>query len=356
MLAGGLWALAGWAGPRVAERVGPHRARAAPAVVLGAIAVLGVGVALLSADKGIDEIGDQYDAFTELQPVEDGSRFASGGGNRYDYWRVAVDQFEEDPLRGEGAGNYDRDYFLERRTTEDVRQAHSIELQIAGELGVVGLLALIAFAGSVLWAGASRARRVTYRDRGEVGLIVAAGGAFTIWLFHTSVDWLHLIPGLTGIALCAAAALLALEVGELRMSDRRVRLAAAGAVVVVVAAAAFFVGRLTLADQLREDGYDALDSDPQEALEKARDSLDLNDDAVPTYYLEASALARLGDYDAAREALLEATRLEPGDFVTWGLLGDLATRRGDLEAAREYYGRASELNPRDESLKALSAG
>jgi Flp pilus assembly protein TadD len=57
------------------------------------------------------------------------------------------------------------------------------------------------------------------------------------------------------------------------------------------------------------------------------------------------------DYHRARASLLEATRREPHDFVTWGLLGDLALRRGNLGQARRYYRRASSLNPRDEGLK-----
>ena len=55
---------------------------------------------------------------------------------------VGFNQFADDPLKGIGAGNYDRTYFLERRTTEDIRQAHSIELQTLGELGLVGGLLL----------------------------------------------------------------------------------------------------------------------------------------------------------------------------------------------------------------------
>ena len=82
---------------------------------------------------------DEYRSFTELGArAASTSRFTTGAGNRYDYWRVALDQFRDDPLRGVGAGNYDRTYFAERRTTEDIRQPHSIELQALGELGVVG--------------------------------------------------------------------------------------------------------------------------------------------------------------------------------------------------------------------------
>jgi len=52
--------------------------------------------------------------------------------------------------------------------------------------------------------------------------------------------------------------------------------------------------------------------------------------------------------------LNEAARREPHDFVTYGLLGDLAVRRGDFAQAKRDYGRASELNPRDAGLQQLA--
>jgi cytochrome c-type biogenesis protein CcmH/NrfG len=52
--------------------------------------------------------------------------------------------------------------------------------------------------------------------------------------------------------------------------------------------------------------------------------------------------------------LLDATRREPRNFVTWVLLGDLSTRRGDARAARTEYRRAARLNPRDAGLARLA--
>lgn len=72
------------------------------------------------------------------------------------------------------------------------------------------------------------------------------------------------------------------------------------------------------------------------------------------YYLRASVFARMNDYPNARGTLLEATRKDPGDFVTWGLLGDLAVRRGNLDQAKSAYARASRLNPRDRALRAAA--
>jgi tetratricopeptide (TPR) repeat protein len=337
-------------GPSVRTAVGRGEAVLAGAVIVFAL----VGGAAALGDP-VDRVREQYDDFVNLRGNQRSeTRFLSGGGNRYDYWRVAWIEFKDAPLRGQGAGNYDRVYFAERRTSEDIRQPHSLPLQVLAELGLVGALALIAFIGAV-FAGLWRQARGA-RDSAAPRLVaVAAGGTFVAWLAHTSVDWLHNLPGVTGIALCAAAALVA--PWSRRLSSRRIttaRIVAVAAVCVAAIAAAYSVGRLAIADQYRIDARDQLRSDPVEALRLANQSLAFNDASLPALYVKGAAYARLGRYRAARGALLQATRLEPHDHLPWALLGDLAARRGDFVAARRFYRRASELNPKSKPIKALA--
>ena len=171
-----------------------------------AAALIGSAVVLvISVGDPVERVRAEYRSFVNLETQADTrTRFTTGAGHRYDYWRVAVEQFADHPLHGIGAGNYDTTYFRERRTAEDIRQPHSIELQTLAETGLVGLLLLVLFVGAVL-GGFVRRARAGVHDPVERGLAVGAGGVFLVWLVHTSVDWLHLIPGLTGIALCAAA-------------------------------------------------------------------------------------------------------------------------------------------------------
>ena len=72
-----------------------------------------LAVGALSASGLATTVDRRIDSFKALQPPEPGSRLTSAGGNRYDYWRVALDQFREWPLTGVGAGNFDRTYFLD---------------------------------------------------------------------------------------------------------------------------------------------------------------------------------------------------------------------------------------------------
>lgn len=353
-LAGLAWGLAGWAAGLLGRGIGEGAARRISLGAICALALAGaLGAMLVPSGNRVDDVRDQYEAFTELRPADSGGgRFASGGGNRYDYWRVAVDQFERHPLRGEGAGNFAADYYRDRSTTENIRQAHSIELQALGETGLVGGLALLAFVAGVGWALLARSRPGS--DDFSPGLVVAGGGVFVAWLAQTSVDWLHLIPGLTGAALCGACVLLAPSMRRPSVTARH-RAILAGVSGAAVLAAGLVIAAPMIAARLAEEGRSSLDTDPVRAVELARDSRELNDEALASYYLEAAALARLGGYDDARSALLEAARREPSNFVTWGLLGDLAARRADFRAAQRAYRRASALNPRDERLAVLAS-
>ncbi len=355
---GVFWGLASWA---VAAIRGGSRglARSLPrlsAAALVAIAVVGAISAVAAVGDPVAKVSDQYEAFTDLKPAKGASRFTSGGGNRYDYWRIAWIQFTDNPLNGVGAGNFDRTYFLERRTREDVRQAHSIELQTLGDGGLVGALLLGAFLVSVFIGAWRRSRALRLGEPG-IGLLVAASGVFVVWLAQTSVDWLHLIPGLTGIALGAAAILLLPLDPEVEGGPelRQLPVAATVAVVAVGIAAVVFIGRPTLALHLQSQARAEAATAPLQALDKVRESLSLNPDAVGSYYVEASALARLDAYVPARAALLEAIDREPHNYVSWALLGDLATRRGDVPAAMRAYRRAASLNPRDRELRALGS-
>ncbi len=116
---------------------------------------------------------------------------------------------------GVGAGNYPRSYYQQRATTEDIEQPHSIELQALSELGLVGALLLAGFIAGIAW-GIVRMRPAAARSPLTRSLMVGAVGAFVAWLVQTSVDWMHLLPGLTAIAIAAAAVLVRLA----RPSDR----------------------------------------------------------------------------------------------------------------------------------------
>jgi hypothetical protein len=312
--------------------------------LIGAVAVGG------SPANRIEHAADQFTSLDKNYAPGD-SRLLSGSGNRYDYWRVAVDVFKRHPLDGVGAGNYPRSWFQLRQTQENVRQPHSLWFQAAAETGVVGLLLLLVALGAAA-VGVGRAAWRAQSERQRL-LAVAGLGAFAWWLLQTSVDWLHLLPGLTCVALVSAVVVLPRR--EPADSDAATAssrpLAITAAVVIVVCFAVAGVGRTTLATFVLEDARNALPQDPQKAIDRSRAALGLRPGDVDALVVEAAAAARAGDYRAARGALLDATALEPHNFLPYVLLGDLATRRGDTDTARSAYARAATLNPLDSTIR-----
>jgi hypothetical protein len=332
--------------------------------------VIVLGISLASAGHIERTASNQWSLFTTLgvdagtASGEPGNRLVSGSGTRYDYWRIAWDAFRDRPLEGVGAGNYDRPYFKARRTTEDVRQPHSLELQTLSELGVVGGLLLAGFL--VAFAiGAWRMRSAAARSPFTASVMVAAVGAFTTWLIHTSVDWVHLMPGITAVALALGAVMLRdRDDGDVAspvvvpgaaaraLQPRMVVGAVLAAFALVLAAGS--LSRQGLADYFGDRASDALADRPLDAIRQANQSLRLDRENSRVYYIKAAALARYDAADASRRTLLQALAKEPDNFVTWTLLGDLAVRVGDFADAKRNYAHALALNPRDATLQRLA--
>ena len=366
--AGAVWALLVSLERR--GRAGGLRPQRVVALGVAALAVLTVAAGVASAGRIAAYADRQYDAFVTLGGSQAGeatsSRLASGAGNRYDYWRIAIDAWREHPLAGIGAGGYDKPYFAQRTTEEDIRQPHSLELQVLAELGIAGAVLLVA-ALLLIALGAWRRIRAGLREP----VVVAAVGVVTVWFVHTSVDWMHLLPGLTGVALLGAAVLLrppggadeAADVAARRASrvlgfapvrSRSMRVGPVILVAVAITVAALSLSRQSLSELYVDRAQDAVAADPARALVEANRALRLDREAIAAYYAKAAALARFGDGGAARAVLLEATRREPREFVTWVLLGDLSTRQGDTQLARAEYQRAARINPRDVEIAKLA--
>jgi O-antigen ligase len=130
------------------------------------------------------------------------SRLTSVKSNRYDYWRVAFEEFGANPIRGAGSGAFRVDWLRERTVFDPAKDAHSLYIETLGELGLVGAAILAA-----LIAGVAVSARRAYRRLP----VEAAGAVATLCVFavHAGLDWDWEMPAVSLVALLLAGALIA---------------------------------------------------------------------------------------------------------------------------------------------------
>jgi O-antigen ligase len=342
------------------------------AATIAALAVLAVPVLAALVRLGSIErtVSNQWHAFVHLSDLGSSTsstqtRLLSGAGNRYDYWRVAWHVFAGHPVAGVGAGNYPVQYYRYRRTQEAIENPHSFELQVLSELGMIGAVLLaLSIAGVAL--GARRLRVAARSSANARTAGVAALGVNVAWFVDTSGDWMHLLPGVTAVAL-AAIAVLCREGSELqpqrdaagrrrrRFEGRYVTLGAAAALAFVLAVTGASLLRSELTRIYVDRAHSELSARPDKALTDANRALRLDASNLDAYYLKAAALARFDRADAVRATLLSAIRQDRTNFVTWTLLGDLEVRLRNFAAAKTFYGKAHALDPRDPAIASLAA-
>jgi O-antigen ligase len=117
---------------------------------------------------------------------------------------VAWHVFKQEPIRGAGAGGWAVAWLRLRTINEGAQDAHSLPLQTAAELGLVGVVLLAGFFGGVAVA-ARRAHRLV------PGLAAGPIAGVVVYVAHAPLDWDWEMPAVTLVALILAGSLLALS-------------------------------------------------------------------------------------------------------------------------------------------------
>jgi tetratricopeptide (TPR) repeat protein len=358
LLAAAVLALAGIAAGLLDRKVepGPRAARAIgwAAAALVALVLVGGG-AVYAATEGspTGRIGDAWDDFKEggEGPQAGGSRFSGGGTNRYDFWTVAWDAFGDRPVRGMGAENFQEEYLLHGESGEQPRYAHSLELGVLSQTGLVGALLLFGALAAAL-AGALGARATPPAARAAAAAGVAL---FAYWLLHASVDWFWEFPALTGPGLAGLGLACALAPrGEARAAPggsrtrRRAGIAVAGAALAVLAVSYLLPW---LAELEIDRAAETWRADPDGAFRRLERAEDLNPLAARPALTAGTIALRVGRVEKARQEFAEALEREPRNVYALLELGAIAAVQGDRRAALRLVGRANSLSPRDEDLR-----
>jgi O-Antigen ligase len=129
----------------------------------------------------------------------DPARLKSLDTNRYAYWDAAVQAWADHPLIGMGSGGFLVEWLKVDTRVDQSGDAHSLYLETAAELGVVGFVLLVLFLGG---AGAGAVRLARQDTAAATG--IAAGMA--AWALHAGLDWDWEMPAVTLMALLLAAA------------------------------------------------------------------------------------------------------------------------------------------------------
>jgi hypothetical protein len=332
-----------------------HRMGQAVAV-LAVVAVAGAAALAVSGDA-LDGLGDRWDEFREGGgPASGESRFASGGSNRWDFWTVAWELFEEEPVRGIGMENFQVEY-LRRGTSEERPQfPHSLPLGVLSQTGLVGALLL----GGALLMALLAAWRVRSAARGRRAVAGAAVGIAAYWLLHASVDWFWEFTALTGIAmamlgLAGAVAPRPEHVGEKAGDEAgrpsRVRLPAAVAASVAAGALAVSIALPWASELLVREASGNWTDDPAAAFDQLDTAASLNPLSNVPQLTSASIALELGDVPRARAEFAEALEHDPETAYALFELGAIAAERGERADALALLRRALALTPRDEILR-----
>jgi O-Antigen ligase len=330
-----------------------QRLRVSPLAARVAVAVLVVACVVGARIAGP---GKRFDEFKSV-PANEGagrtdfiaSHLSSGSGSgRWQFWGVAVDAFDDEPVHGIGAGGYASYWTVHAPISRVTKQAHSLYLEELGDLGPLGLLAVIGFLAVPIAVGI---RRRAALPGGEAGAALALGAAGA---FSVAIEWIFQIPVVFGVLVVAMAVLAGPSLAgssEVTEGDaRRGRPRARGlklALVVLGAAGLILAGDQFLAQRRLDASQSAArTADQHDAADEARQAIALEPWAAKPRLQLALVQESAGALAQAEASINEAIDRAPDDWSLWLVRARIATRQGHLAEARQALLEARRLNPR----------
>jgi len=320
-------------------RLGPGLRRAATAsAIVVAVAVGAYGVARAG---GLGATASKaYRSFTGPPPanrLSGRSLLSVSSAGRAEYWQVAWRDFRRHPLLGSGAGTFEIAWDRDRHTIYDARDAHSLYVEVLGELGIVGLL---------LVAGAFLTPLLALRRVRLTPLTAAAAGAYVAFVIHAGLDWDWEVPAVTLAGLACGSALLVAA----RERPIQLGLPTRGAALAAAAVLAAFVGFTYIGNVDLARGTRAYDTGRYpDAVAEAQRAARLLRWSSDTWQLRGDAELSLGLRADAHRSYRRAAELDPNDWRLWYDAG--ITARGPERAAA--LARAERLNPLAREILAL---
>jgi hypothetical protein len=333
-------------------RVGP-RSRRAVALGIVAVAAAGLAVGVARAGGPTSIASRAYHAFADPLPPREQTdltnRLASLNGNgRARMWSVAIDSLHGRHWAiGNGAGSFERIWDHSKRADEVVKDAHGLYVETLSELGLIGLVLLVAVLSVPLVSGIRRR---------AAAFVPALMGGYLAFLAHLAVDWDW---ELSGVALTGLSVGCLLLIAHRQREERPLPagLRAAGAILGIAAAGFAFVGLTgnTALAQAQSANHHHRYEDAVRAATRARRWMPW----APAP-LQALGTARLeqGNTSGAKASFRTAISLDPNNWQLWL---DLAAsvhgkaRAGAVARARALYPRSPEITEFEKEARSEEA-
>ncbi len=331
-----------------------HRGVAALGIIAAVALIAGV---LVAVGNPIARAEKEWRTFTSIKGYaansKSESRLVGGlGSNRYDFYRVAWEQFEAHPLLGIGVENFAVPYLRLGRSNETPHYPHSIEMAVLSQTGAIGMIvALIGLIAALI------ASRGALRSSDRLGRVVAAAAlaGFAYFMVHGSFDWFFEYAGLGAAAFamlglsCSLCPAPASEPAVPHRSRRRlalrIGLTAAGVAAALAAAYSLAVPWLSRMDV--QSAGRIWTVAPQSAYARLRQAAQLNPLSDEANLVAGSIALRFGDLPRAEQQFALALGRSPEDSYATLEQGAIASARGERAVARRLLTRAVQLAPRD---------
>lgn len=307
------------------------------------IGIIGAGATLLIVFSFAfgQNVWDQFTDDDVPVPTDARSRFTELSGSwRYEFNRVALDTFSDNPVLGTGAGTYPIEWSRRREVPVITQDAHSFYLENLAELGIPGGLISISLVISLLTLAAWAFRRRLGREA-PVILALTAG-----LLFSLAFDWFWKLGVTAALLMCLAAWIASAEAVDPERPQT-----GAGTGFKVAGLLAAWVSIVILAVPALADHYVQASADSvragnvDRAYDQAKAASRLEPfSADPHMQLGTIAEGR-GQYALALAEYNKAIELEPENWHALVLRFGLNYHAGKLQAARADYARLREINP-----------
>jgi O-Antigen ligase len=325
------------------------------AAAVATITFLIIAVPIAAAAGGAREAKDRWNNFKNpagAGPADQSRSSAilnTSGSGRYQFWQSAVDAYKTEEFHGIGPGTFEF-WWAQHATFTGafVRDAHSLYVETAAELGIVGFILVTLLVLAIIGIGSVRAMRAPPALR--LGLAGATAGcvAFAV---AAGVDYMWEIGVMPVSFFMLAAVAVDAERSPLptTATRRELRRREIGWWVgtLVASAAAIVVIYLPYkgSSDVRASEQDVAKGRLDAALSEARSAADIQPYAATPRLQEALVLERQGEFDEAAAAAQQATQKESTNWRTFFVLSRIEAERGRARASLAAYERAKQLNP-----------